>query len=353
MTYQYNASVFIGRMRPFHKAHSHIVRRALQISEKLYIVVGSADAYRDTYNLFTHQETIEMIKLVFSEYLDRIIFVPIRDVGIPALWCNKVRESVENLNGNKNITLIGHQKDGTSYYQKMFPEWDNVPVDDYEELSATNIRNSILSGDVDGIKPYVDDEVYGYIQEWALGPELSKVVKEKTFMENYLKGFECESNKKFKITPKFYTADNVVLCAGHVLMVLRGSYPAKGAWALPGGHVEDDENAEQASLRELAEETKIDISKSVLRQVMYANRVFDPPYRSTRRRTITNAFAYNLEPMVKNGKVILPRVKASDDAKRAIWFPISKVLNEMRSNTMEDHAQIIEWALSQQGIKNV
>jgi ADP-ribose pyrophosphatase YjhB (NUDIX family) len=45
-----------------------------------------------------------------------------------------------------------------------------------------------------------------------------------------------------------------------VLLVKRGKPPFMGAWSLPGGSIEAGETAEAAIRREIAEETRLDIS---------------------------------------------------------------------------------------------
>lgn len=44
---------------------------------------------------------------------------------------------------------------------------------------------------------------------------------------------------------------------GRLLLVRRGHEPGLGQWSIPGGRVEPGETAEQAVLRELAEETNL------------------------------------------------------------------------------------------------
>jgi ADP-ribose pyrophosphatase YjhB (NUDIX family) len=51
------------------------------------------------------------------------------------------------------------------------------------------------------------------------------------------------------------------VCVGEsILWIKRGTAPAAGKWAMPGGYMENDETPEAAASRELREETGIDVS---------------------------------------------------------------------------------------------
>jgi ADP-ribose pyrophosphatase YjhB (NUDIX family) len=54
-------------------------------------------------------------------------------------------------------------------------------------------------------------------------------------------------------------ASAVILRGSQVLLVERGRAPAVGLWSFPGGHVEPGETAHQAALREVREETGLDV----------------------------------------------------------------------------------------------
>lgn len=60
---------------------------------------------------------------------------------------------------------------------------------------------------------------------------------------------------------------------GRLLVVRRGRAPAIGAWSLPGGRVEAGETDAQALVREVAEETGLDVTVGDL-----VGSVLRPPY---------------------------------------------------------------------------
>jgi 8-oxo-dGTP diphosphatase len=131
------------------------------------------------------------------------------------------------------------------------------------------------------------------------------------------------------------TVDAVVLApAGSglgVLLIRRGRAPFEGAWALPGGFVEEDEDLEPAARRELEEETGVRLP-GPLAQLG----AFGAPGRDPRGRTVSVVF-WTLERE-------LPGPRAGDDAAHAELVPVEEV-RAGRVTLAFDHREILERAL--------
>lgn len=109
-----------------------------------------------------------------------------------------------------------------------------------------------------------------------------------------------------------------------VLLIRRGRPPWKGAWALPGGFVDEGEDPRDAVLRELLEETGL--SGEVERIVD----VRGDPARDPRKHIVTIVYE-----VVAKGEPV-----AGDDAADAAWYPIADVLAG-KVEMAGDHGDII------------
>lgn len=128
------------------------------------------------------------------------------------------------------------------------------------------------------------------------------------------------------------TADSVIFTRENdntkVLLVRRGNDPYKGQWALPGGFLNDEESLEDGAIRELEEETGLQVEN--LQQI----KAYGKPDRDPRGRTVSIGF-WTEVPSPK-------KVKGNDDAAVAAWFRLDE-LPELAF----DHRQILEDAVEQ------
>jgi 8-oxo-dGTP diphosphatase len=135
--------------------------------------------------------------------------------------------------------------------------------------------------------------------------------------------------------PPFYvTVDITVLAIRdgrlHALVIRRASEPYAGAWALPGGFVEIDEDLRDAAERELEEETGVRIGTETLTQVQ----TYGTPGRDPRHRVVSVAWLAAFPETVD--------VTAGDDASHAEWRPVDDLLVDDPAEPLAfDHAGIL------------
>ena len=336
MSKKYDTLVFIGRFQPVHEAHLEIIRRASLLARKLVIIVGSANQPRTYKNPFTSAEREQMLQAAYSsiDLNGCEIFIEHNTDSVynDQAWAIRIQEIVaRHSTDNEHIGIIGHEKDESSFYLKMFPQWDSEEVELIEPLNATDIRDLYFrkQANLRYLSTVVPKGVNQFLYEFVNTTEYMQIIKEREFISTYKKQFEG-----LAYPPVFVTADAVVLCSGHVLMIKRKAEPGKGLWALPGGflNAQTDKSVQSAAIRELKEETGIKLPIPVLTGSIVDSKVFDAVDRSARGRTITHAFKI----VLPDGD--LPRVRGMDDAEKARWVPIAAVKSE---ECFEDHYDII------------
>ncbi len=344
-----DALVFIGRFQPFHNGHKAVIEAALEQAKEVVVVVGSSFAARNIRNPFTFQERKAMIQACFTEpqhftyegaqgrvKIPRVKVVPVSDYPYDDnKWVNAIQKIVdETVPHAQDVGLIGHSKDSTSYYLNIFPRWKNhVEVEDVGGINATDIRNCLFGNcdfaALDNMPDAARDEMNKVIIAGGkIGGYWDTLYNEYQMVKKYK-----EAWKVAPFPPTFMTVDAVVVQSGHILLVKRGDMPGKGLWALPGGFLNQDETMLDGAIRELKEETKIKVPVPVLKGSIKGSKTFDAPNRSSRGRTITQAFHIDL------GVGELPKVKGSDDAEKAFWVPFKDVKQE---KMFEDHFFIID-----------
>ncbi len=125
---KYKIGLVIGRFQPFHKGHTYLFDRALQLSDKIIIGIGSSDTKNED-NPFNYRQRLRMLSLFIkkekiSKYIQKIVALP--DIlGDDDLWFKKTLQKTGNISvviGNnewvngifKNahipIAIVGHYK---------------------------------------------------------------------------------------------------------------------------------------------------------------------------------------------------------------------------------------------------
>jgi bifunctional NMN adenylyltransferase/nudix hydrolase len=331
MSKKYDYSVFIGRFQPPHKAHIEAIQRALEFSQNVLIIIGSANAAQNIKNPFTDIERDKMIcnaleatGVTSSRYSNAFVSDQLYSMNG---WIADVQRVIKKRTSG-SVCLAGHHKDDSSFYLDVFPEYDFVEIGNiHDNLSSTAIREGLFEHKL--VFDALPNGVKDYLYNWVTTQEYERLRDEWNFIKSYKEQWSASP-----YPPTFVTTDAVVVQSGHVLLVKRRAQPGQGLWALPGGFLDSNETVFEGIVRELKEETKVKLPVRALKDKISRVQVFDAPGRRLRGRTITHAGLIKLDDTAD-----LPKVKGSDDAEVAAWFPLSDV---EPSIMYEDHYDIIK-----------
>ena len=122
----------------------------------------------------------------------------------------------------------------------------------------------------------------------------------------------------FYQNPRASTAAFILNSKGELLVARRGKEPAKGTLDLPGGFVDNEENAEQGMVREIREETGLTVDAADVTYLFSIPNIYR--YSGMDIHTLDLFFQCQVEDDAV--------VKAADDASDCFWVPLRKVYVE-------------------------
>ena len=318
--------VFIGRFQPFHIGHQAVIELALQQFDHLIVLIGSAGSARTPKNPFSYDERAQMIQGAFT--LDdgkTLTCLPLYDAPYnDQRWLQQVQRLVAGaVPAGSAVSMIGYDKDASSYYLSLMPQWQFVATQNFADgLSATPLRHAYLdTGAIDGAS--LPASTVQFLQDFLDTPTYARLHQERISLLAHHASWQHAP-----YPPTFITADALVVMAGHILLIERGGDYGHGLWALAGGFVDGNEGFVDCAVRELREEAGLDLRAVPPK----ATAIFDAPDRSLRGRTVTMAVHFELQGNQ------LPALNAGDDASKAFWLPLHEIAPE---RFFEDHYGII------------
>ena len=117
--------------------------------------------------------------------------------------------------------------------------------------------------------------------------------------------------------PRASTAAFILNNKGELLVARRAKDPAMGTLDLPGGFVDNNENAEQGMVREILEETGLTIDSADVTYLFSIPNVYH--YSGMDIHTLDFFFLCRVDDV---------EVKAADDAAELTWLPLREVYVE-------------------------
>lgn len=325
-------AVMIGRFQPFHLGHLGLLDHALQIAPRALLIVGSAGGPRAAKNPFSADERVHAIRESLSaEQRARVSFATVRDYYDESRWARAVKAAVARESSGP-VALVGFRKDDSSSYLGWFPEWREHALPRQAPIDGTQLRRLYFSATEPELPAAlcaaVPAATLQFLSAFRATEDFRRLREELAALD--------ESRIKYGGGP-FVTVDAVVTHRERLLLVQRGRAPGRGTWALPGGFVEVSERLLSAAIRELHEETQLEVGSAELRAALREVAVFDHPQRSQRGRTITHVHYFALP----GGDEREPSVEGADDAQAARWFPLAEI-PRMTEQLFEDHYVIVD-----------
>jgi len=331
--------VFIGRFAPYHLGHEFIVNLMREECDAQLIIVGSKDQARNLRTPFTVAERTLMLPT-------DVEVATVRDYPYPfknPKWIAAIKTIVANAakqfkNVDTEVVIYGAEKDRlTSAYLHFFPEWTLRTIKDTDglpQLSGTIIREIMFGSTYMGTN--LTDAACTLLIQAFLPKQSYDIVKilPSTAYDDLKEGYHNSIiNRKMYGAGPFIATDILLRHQNTVCLIQRKTPPGAGNWAMPGGYLENDLTLADNALKELKEETAVELENPA--EYLVEQRAYDFVYRSNPTRIVCHAFYFDVS------RIARPLICPGDDAANAQWTEL-KYLANMQPYMHDDHFHIIE-----------
>lgn len=217
------------------------MQQALTLAPELVVVLGSAHHARTPKNPLSDSERARLIReMLHGAGVDparlRTVEVPDFFYNLP-LWVEYVRRAV----GTRRAVLCGFEKDASSFYLKLFPEWQFAATSEdgrepgevglrlpypsaaqsFPGLSATTIREAMYRRDWGSVAAAVPATVCATLLDFSKTREFEDLLLDREAVMRLAAGGPIRDEAV------------VVVANGSVLLQTRMERPGLGLWCLP------------------------------------------------------------------------------------------------------------------------
>lgn len=333
MTGAHLSGLIFGGFQPVLRGHLQTLLGALEQCDRLIIALDGFGSAPSTMRPWTcAQRESQLRQALPAGAVERVTFVGLREhLYQPGRWVAALEAALTAVDVAPDaLALIATQEDASSLALRGFSAGLRLePVSRPDQAAEFAVRSDYFRGGF-AWRSEVPSALLDWLDGFRAEPAMARLTEEQAWVDRL-----ADAWRVAPYPPIFVTADPVVVAQRHILLVHRKNAPAKDLWALPGGFVEQGESVAEAALRELIEETGINVPLDTLRRAVRGTGVFDHPERSVRGRTITHGLFIDLGEAGP-----LPALRAGDDAASAVWWPLERFA---RSDALiaEDHAWIV------------
>lgn len=348
MTENQHMTVCVMHAQPFHLGHQAMLAQALARPGQVVVALADAHQARTPATPFTLAEREAMLRNSLPAVAQaRVHVLPLRNLPKREQREQSIERGVQALldqwrwHGNAPVTLLDCARHADDPQVLRPGGWPCELLPPFPSLARQELLDlwlgagpEVAPASWDRLAQALPPASLSAMRQLSASPVFAELVEEWHMLKRYRQAWSAAP-----YPPTFVTVDAVLTCAAHVLLIERAQAPGKGLLALPGGFIDLRDSTWQSAVRELREETRLQLSDAELSAACRGKAVFDHPERSQRGRTITHAFHIDL------GDVPLPFIEAADDARDARWVPVTELIG-WASRLHEDHLFILDHFLS-------
>lgn len=165
---KYNISLVVGRFQPIHIGHEQIINKALELSNKTIIFIGSCDKKYEIDNPFSYELRKSMIEIIYHDYIEngQLEIYPLKDIGVGNVfkWGDYLIEEVKKYVPSIDLFVSGEEAKIDLWFKDEYKK----EISFYKvsrsniDISATQLRQYIYDNNYDEFKKYVNTKLHNY-----------------------------------------------------------------------------------------------------------------------------------------------------------------------------------------------
>lgn len=249
--------VVIGRFQPFHTGHLKLIKKALKDCEKVLVLIGSCTKSPDYKNPLASATRRDMVLEVTHKLAGNDLYLlPIKDFPLDHEWVSEVIGYVNSFEEDPTLVTIYTSERDAEFYRTNFIYNLDVTLRDDVVVTGTDIRKEMYEDRT--VSKDVPLKLRKGLREFMETAEFKRLKDEYFYCRT--RKAEAELAHKFN-NPIEPVCHALVIHRGNALLVRRNGIRGKGQLAMPGGFLQSNETTREAAIRELREETGIDLTQ--------------------------------------------------------------------------------------------
>jgi len=163
----YKNGLVIGRFQTVHKGHEFLIRRALELCDKVIVYIGSAQESGTKTNPFDYATREMMLKEIFKKEIKKgkVLIAPLKDIGEGnnINWGKYVlAQCTYDFAISPDLYITGCEKERSSWFtNEIAPHMDELRLTRHNiNICASDCRTALLEGKYDEWKLMVPEKLY-------------------------------------------------------------------------------------------------------------------------------------------------------------------------------------------------